>query len=78
MTFVFENVVSREPDPQELEILNRLLKDNRREYQKDPDSARKLMQQVGSRNADIPVEELAAWTMVCRALLNVGEGVMRY
>jgi len=55
-----------------------LLDDARRNYSQNPDAAQQL-QTIG--RSEVPEEldrsELAAWTMVCRALLNLNETITR-
>jgi hypothetical protein len=71
--------LSREPRKGEVESLDQLLEKQRGLYQKTPDDARKLISigLSGSAVQDNPVE-LAAWTQVCRAILNLHETITRY
>ncbi len=75
----FERVLSRPASTKERESLLVLLGKVREAYKADPDDARKLLG-VGlasaPENAD-PVE-LAAWTQVCRVVLNLHETITRY
>lgn len=102
---MFRYVLSRPPDPHELDLLRRLLLDARQVYEHDVDAARGLLgvgllrapagdeskrdepkrndgaedqgmedQGVEARTA---ASELAAWTMVARAVLNLDEAITR-
>ncbi len=75
----FEIAVSREPERLELAALERLLMEGRHHYAAEPEEAAALVE-----SADDFVEvdvadpiELAAWTGVARALLNMYETVTR-
>ncbi len=77
ITFAFQEVVSREPDAYERKILTDLLEASREEYRQHPKYAEQLIQDVRNQGRASAAEQ-AAWTMVCRALLNLGEAVTRY
>ena len=70
--------VSRRPDDLERKILLRLLESDRRVYKADLGAA-KLLVQTGLAPVadDLDVAELAAWTGVARAILNVNETMTR-
>jgi mono/diheme cytochrome c family protein len=74
----FRLSVSRNPDEFERELLLELLNENRRQYRDDPASAEKLLE-IGlsdlGRNGD--AVELAAWTQLARAMLNMNETITR-
>ncbi|WP_231740790.1 PSD1 and planctomycete cytochrome C domain-containing protein [Thalassoglobus neptunius] len=76
--FAFNECLSRNPDPVEQEILIDLLERSRKVYQQDVSAADQLLE-VGLA----PVEEvsnkaeLAAWTTVARAILNLNETITR-
>ncbi len=76
--FAFREATSRAPDDFERGVLLKLLAKNRAHYAADPKAAVALVH-VGltqvKKDAD-PVE-LAAWTQVCRAILNLGEVITR-
>lgn len=76
----FELTVSRKPDAFELDALLKLLESEIRHYRVQPDDAETLLKSV-DRNIDIgslnPME-LAAWTTITRALLNLQETITRY
>ena len=73
----FMIVVSRVPSEEELAVLSELLALSRSEFQRDLDAAREVLE-VGEKEfgTDDPVE-LAAWTTVARAVLNLGEANTR-
>jgi hypothetical protein len=77
-TFVFRQATSRRPDDTELKVLLRVLDQNRKLYATDPQAAAELVK-VGlappPKDADVP--ELAAWTAVCRVVLNLSETITR-
>lgn len=72
-------VVSRVPDSDELLVLKTLLTSARARYADDLDAAR-LSTSAGLSETDDTVNplELAAWTTVARALLNLDETITRY
>ncbi|MBO0697870.1 MAG: DUF1553 domain-containing protein, partial [Zavarzinella sp.] len=78
VAFAFRETTSRPPDDVERDVLLKLLEKNRGRYRADPKAAGEVIK-IGlapvPKGAD-PVE-LAAWTAVCRALLNLNETVSR-
>jgi hypothetical protein len=78
VAFAFRETTSRVPDEVERDVLLRLLETNRARYRADPKAAAEVIK-IGL--APVPkstdVIELAAWTAVCRALLNLNETVSR-
>ncbi len=76
--FAFRQVTSRLPDKTETAALIGLLQRDREEFQKSPESATKI-NQIGLLPKDSSVDpvELAAWTSVCRAILNLSETYSR-
>jgi hypothetical protein len=78
LRWAWEQVLLRAPDPAELEVLEALLARARAQFEGDPESARRLVA-TGQAQVpeDLPAVELAAWTQVARALLNLPELVMR-
>lgn len=76
--FAFRTVLSRKPDSLEREVLNDLLQQTLSGYRDAPASAEEL---VGLGIAETPEKhdpiELAGWTSVTRALLNLSETVTR-
>jgi hypothetical protein len=78
VAFAFRQVTSRPPDEFEAQALVKLLEKNRAQYKADPKAAGELVA-IGlapvPKGADVP--ELAAWTGVGRALLNLSETITR-
>lgn len=74
----FMRCTSRAPEPDEAEVLDELLRDFRARYQGDDAAARALLE-VGETSlpAAFDAGELAAWTMVANALLNLDETIVR-
>ena len=76
--WAFRQAVSRQPDSTEVEILAALYAKHRESYAADPKAAGALLK-VGK--ASLPegakLVELAAWTSVARAILNLHETVTR-
>jgi hypothetical protein len=68
----------RPAQPEEVRLLSDLYERHRREYQADRKAAEALLH-VGQRPvpADLPPDELAAWTSVARAVLNLHETITR-
>jgi mono/diheme cytochrome c family protein len=78
MRWAFERALTRPPRDEEARILGELLRKHGAEYRADPRSAALL---VGAGQAPVPkdlkVVELAAWTSVARAILNLPEVITR-
>lgn len=77
VVFAFRQVVSRRPDGIEQDTLLRLLGQARVRYASDAKAGMELVR-IGS--APLPggeVSELAAWTTVCRAVINLHEAMTR-
>jgi predicted metal-dependent HD superfamily phosphohydrolase len=76
---LFQRALARPTHPAERKSLGAFLAAMRRTYQDSPEDARKLLR-VGfaplAANAD--ETELAAWTSVCRVVLNLHETITRY
>jgi Protein of unknown function (DUF1553)/Protein of unknown function (DUF1549)/Planctomycete cytochrome C len=71
-------VLSRSPEEREVAALARLYRQEREQYATDPSAAEKLVcVGLSPRPEDIDVAELAAWTAVARALLNLNETITR-
>jgi len=76
----FELAVSRQPDAFELAALRQLLEAEIKHYRTRPEEAGKLLDTI-DRNIDfqsVNPQQLAAWTTLTRALLNLQETVTRY
>ncbi|PQO43717.1 PSD1 and planctomycete cytochrome C domain-containing protein [Blastopirellula marina] len=78
LDFAYQLALSRTPEPQEREILTKILTDNRQIYQADPQAAANFLK-VGMQPADPQANaaELAAWTQVARVILNLDETITR-
>lgn len=75
---IFLHVLSRKPSGEEKQSLLAFLKTQREIYLATPEDAKKLLS-TGIRPApkeNLP--ELAAWTSVCRVVLNLHESITRY
>lgn len=75
---MFRAVVSRLPEPHELQLLHDLLIREAGQYRGDPVAAERIVG-VGaaSRDSRISPSELAAWTIVAHTILNLDEVVTR-
>ncbi len=74
----FRRAVSRPIKPAEADVLERLLQSHLNEYKSDATAANELLT-VGAKpaSADLDKSELAAWTSVARAILNLHETITR-
>ncbi|HXG60695.1 MAG TPA: PSD1 and planctomycete cytochrome C domain-containing protein [Planctomycetota bacterium] len=78
LAWAFRCALSRPPASRELEIMAGLLRKHRAEYAADPKAAESLIRAGASPvPRDLPAPELAAWTSVARALLNLHETITR-
>jgi hypothetical protein len=79
LEFAFLRAVSRKPDSIETDLLHDLYKEEMRIYSEDPQAATELAQ-IGLKKATTEDKsiEVAAWTSVCRAILNMSETTTRY
>ena len=77
--YAYTITLSRQPDKEELETLRTLWQTTRKSYQGQNPIARKLLTNGISKQAEqaIPPAELASWTAVTRALLNLYEATTR-
>jgi hypothetical protein len=78
VTWAFQRAVARPPAPEEVRLLRRLFDQQRARYQADPE--RRAPCSARARRpvpVDLAPAELAAWTAVARALLNLHETVTR-
>ena len=73
---LFRRVLSRWPEPEEMEALSGALLDFHERFAARPDDAASLVE-VGEAPVELPAEttaaELAAWTMISSAILNLFE-----
>ena len=79
LEYAFHRALSRSPTEHEKEILISLHQSHLEQFRSQVESAKELLG-VGSRPVanDIDVAELAAWTSVARALMNLHEFITRY
>jgi len=76
--WAYRQVLSRTPDPAETIALAELYSRHRAAFQENPSDAGELVSTgLAPVPEDIPVYELAAWTNVARALLNLHEAITR-
>jgi hypothetical protein len=78
LRWAFVRTLSRDPNAQELSVLQNLFEKHQSEFAADKDAAKKL---IASGEAPVAKEldaaEVAAWTSVARALLNLHETITR-
>lgn len=79
LEYAFERGLSRAPSEKEKEVLLGLYSAHLEQFKASAQSAKELLS-VGSRPVanDIDAAELAAWTSVARALMNLHEFITRY
>jgi hypothetical protein len=76
--WAFARALARPPQAAEAKLLQGLLEKQRTRYQHDEAAARELIAIGASPVAkDLPPAELAAWTSVARAILNLHETITR-
>jgi hypothetical protein len=79
LVFAFQRALMRSPNDKEKKSLLNFLSEQREHYKGNNEEAAKLLK-IG--NAPEPrkasAEELAAWTQVCRVILNLHETITRY
>ena len=75
---LFRQVLSRLPGPAEIQTMLQFLADCRENYEQNPGLTAKLLT-VGMHPvpAEMDKAELASWSDLCRALLNVNESLTR-
>jgi mono/diheme cytochrome c family protein len=78
LDWMFRRAVSRPIRPAESAVLTPLLTKHLGEYRADPQSARDLMA-IGAHPAPVDLDpaELAAWTSIARAVLNLHSTILR-
>jgi Protein of unknown function (DUF1553)/Protein of unknown function (DUF1549)/Concanavalin A-like lectin/glucanases superfamily/Planctomycete cytochrome C len=78
ISYAFELAMARPPAPHEVEVLRSLEEKELAEYRQDPASARKLIAVGESKPpANIDPVEMAAWTTVASAILNLDETITK-
>ena len=76
---LIRRVLARPAKPKEVASLAAFLRACRAECQATPDDAAKLTHVgIAPTPSDVPAPELAAWTEVCRVVLNLHETITRY
>jgi hypothetical protein len=76
--WVWREVLGRDAEPAEANVLARLLKKHRAQYATDLKAAKALVSVgISPQPKDADAAELAAWTSVCRVLLNLNETITR-
>ena len=78
ISFAFRLATSRYPNKKELKLLVDLLKDQKEVFEADPDKAESLLK-VGEygRNTNLELTELAAYTVVANAIMNLTETIRK-
>ncbi len=76
---IFIQALARNPRPNERKSLLEFLTQLRQAYHEKPDDAKKLLQ-IGFASTPTTADpiELAAWTSLCRVVLNLHETITRY
>jgi hypothetical protein len=78
LRFAYARALQRAPGAAEARVLGELLRKALQEFGQDPAGARRLVAAGQAPVArDVPAVELAAWTQVARAILNLPELVTR-
>ena len=76
---MFSNLTSRIPTQKELKVMEELYREQRDEFLKDPESAKKYLAVGDSpHNKKIPQEKAAALSVLGSALFNFWESIARY
>jgi hypothetical protein len=76
---LFERALARPVTPKEATSLLTFLDTQRSHYQSEPEEAKKLLHAgIAPAPTDVDPAELAAWTTVCRVVLNLHETITRY
>ena len=78
LTYVFRQVLSRSPAPNELQTLLAALSKQRAIFENDPQGAQKsLAIGASTPDASLPLTEYAALSAVCLGVLNLDEALTR-
>ena len=79
LDYAFERALSRSAQPAEREVLTKLFETHLVQFRESPNASKELLS-VGARPAatDLDPSELASWTSVSRAILNLHEFITRY
>lgn len=78
LSWAWQQTLARSPAPEELAILRALLEKHLGEFRENPDGAAAFLR-IGASSplGDLDPVELAAWTNIARALLNLHETITR-
>jgi hypothetical protein len=78
ISFAFDNALTRKPSDEEVQVILDLLNNQRDRYKEDEKAAVELLK-TGMKAYDdsIEISELAAWTSISRAILNMYETTAR-
>ena len=76
---MFRRVTARCPDEEEVALLRGLLTRQRSAFRRDPEAAKRLIAvgRIAAADASWIRVELAAWTVVAQAMLNLDEVITR-
>jgi hypothetical protein len=78
LQWAWRTATGRQPTAEEQGLLEKLLAKHRKHYAEHPDAANQLVSVgISQRDDDENAAELAAWTSVTRALLNLNETISR-
>lgn len=75
---LYLRTLSRNPKPAEKQSLLTFLQQQRQHYQANPEDAQKLLATGLIKSTSTQPAEHAAWTSVCRVVLNLHETITRY
>ena len=73
LKFAYTEAISRNPDEREEELLLALLEKNREYYKSHPEEANEFLKTGLAPPPVKNIDEIAAWTIVARAILNLNE-----
>lgn len=76
ITWAIRTCVARRPREEELRVLTELVENKRREFAADPRRAEQFLEQSSVPRDEHSID-LAAWSLVSRALLNLDESITR-
>lgn len=74
----FERLLSRKPTADERAALLKYLNEQKPYFREHPDAIKKLLANGNAPSTNSDEATLAAWTAVCRVLLNLHEAITRY
>ena len=79
VAWAYKSVLSTAAKPEVKALLLKLYKSHHKDYLAKPEEAKKLLA-VGLKKRDesLKLEELAAWTSVCRSIFSLQQTITRY